>query len=159
MRFILMTLCLLCFLSIQQLVKKLKLQVSLFFRERSCFSFAATFMPLINCGDVLCMHATSQGLKSTVFHRALRFTTNIKALTHYCTLYALVGWPVLTAGRQNHRQVFGYKSQLLSSILVRLYTCEKVKKLQSTLCNPVSLSLRHAAGELVSGGEGLFKAC
>lgn len=126
MRFILMTLCLLCFLSIQQLVKKLKLQVSLFFRERSCSSFAATFMPLINYGDVLSMHATSQGLKSTVCHGAPRFTTNIKALTHYYTLYARVGWPVLTVGRQNHRQIFSYKAQLLSSIFVWLYTCEKV---------------------------------
>lgn len=75
---------------------KLKLQVSLFFGERS--SFGTTFMPLINYGDVLCMHATSQGLKSTVYHGALRFTTNIKDLTHYCILYAQVGWPVLTTG-------------------------------------------------------------
>jgi len=48
---------------IQQLVKKLKLRLGFYFRNKSCFSFdakkrlvAAPVMPVIDDGDVLDMH-------------------------------------------------------------------------------------------------------
>lgn len=150
--------------------------MSLFFRERSCFSFAATFMPLINSGDVLCMHATSQGLKSTVFHGALRFTTNIKALTRYCTLcmLRLVGqyWPLAdkTIGRSSATRPNFFPQYLCGCVHVkrsRSYSLHSVTQSQDILLFSVpelhlemgKMSLRHAAGEFVSGGEGLFKPC
>ena len=84
-------------LHIQQLVKKLKLRLGFYFRNKSCFSFAAKkrlvagiFLSLMDYGDVLYMHASSQCLHSldSVYHGALRFIICLKALTHHCDLYS-----------------------------------------------------------------------
>ena len=45
-----------------------------------------------------------------VYHGALRFITNFKALTHRCTLYAQVGWSALTTLRLNHWHILIYKA-------------------------------------------------
>lgn len=104
---------------IQHLVKKLKLKLGFYFRNKSCFSFEAkrrlaTFMPVLDYGDVLYMHASSQCLHAidTVYHSALRFITNCKALTHHCTLYVRVGWPALATRRLVHWYVLIYKAIL-----------------------------------------------
>ncbi len=65
---------------IQQLAKRLKLKLGFYFRIKSCLSFesrkrlvAATFMTILDYGDVLYMHASSQSLRSfdTVYHGSL----------------------------------------------------------------------------------------
>ena len=103
---------------IQQLVKKLKLKLGFFFRIKSCLSFesrkrlvSATFMSVLDYGDVLYMHASSNSLHSldTVYHGALRFITGFKSLTHHCLLYARVGWSSLSARRLNHWRILIYK--------------------------------------------------
>jgi len=101
---------------VQQLVT-----LGFYFRIKSCHSFeakkrlvAATFMSVLDYGDVIYMHASTQCLHvlNTVYHVALRFITNLKTLTHHCVLYARVGWSVLSIRRQKHWHVFIYKSIL-----------------------------------------------
>jgi len=101
---------------IQQLVKKLKLRLGFYFRNKSCFSFNAKKRLVAACddGDVLYMQASSQCLHSldTVYHGALRFITNLKTLTPRCSLYARVGWTALSIRRHNHWHVLIYKAIL-----------------------------------------------
>ena len=114
-------------------VKKLKLLLGFYFRNKSCFSFAvkqklveSTFLPILDYGDVLYMSATAHCLHmlDSVYHGALRFITNCGALTHHCVLYAKVNWPSLYAHRLGHWYVLIYKAILgltpsyLSSLLV-----------------------------------------
>jgi len=66
-----------------------------------------TFMPLIDYGDIGCLHSLD-----TVYHGALRFITNLKALTHHCFLYARVGWTALSIWILNHWHVLIYKAIL-----------------------------------------------
>ncbi len=58
-------------------------------------------MSVIGYGDVIYMHASSQSLHAldAVYHGTMRFITNLKALTHHCTMYARVGWPALSICR------------------------------------------------------------
>ena len=86
---------------IENLTRKLKVRLGFYFLNKYCFSFvskkrlvAATFMPLIDYGDVLYMNAcaTSLHLLDSIYHCALRYITGYKSLTHHCTLYAKVGW-------------------------------------------------------------------
>jgi len=46
------------------------------------------------------------------YHSALRFVTNLKALTHHCTLYARASLPSLTVRRLSHWYMFIYKAML-----------------------------------------------
>ena len=106
---------------IQQLVKKLKQKLGFYFRNKACFSFeakkrlvAATFMSVLDYGDVLYMHASAQCLHTldTVYHGALRFITNFRSRTHHCSLYARVGWSALSTRRLYHWHVLVYKAIL-----------------------------------------------
>ena len=98
-------------LHIQQLTKKLKLKLGVYFRNKACFSFearrrlvSATFMPLLDYGDILYMNASAQCLRSidTLYHGALRFILNYKTLTNHCILYTRVGLPSLVTRRLSH---------------------------------------------------------
>lgn len=106
---------------IDALVKKLRLKLGFYFRNRACFSFEArkrlvstTFLSVIDYGDILYMHAPVAALRTldTVYHGALRFVTNYKSQTHHCTLYMRVGWPSLTLRRLSHWYLFIYKAIL-----------------------------------------------
>ncbi len=106
---------------IQQLAKRLKLKLGFYFRIKSCLSLesrkrlvAATFMSILDYGDVLYMYASSQSLHAldTVYHGALRFITGFKVLTHHCDLYERVGWPSLSMQRLQHWYIFNYKAIL-----------------------------------------------
>lgn len=103
------------------LVKKLRLKLGFYFRNKLCFSFnvkkrlvAATFLPVLDYGDLLYMHASAQCLHmvDTAYHASLRFITNCKALTHHCELYSRVGWPPLATRRLLHWYTFIYKAIL-----------------------------------------------
>ena len=57
----------------QQLVKKLKVTLGFYLRNKSCFSFeakrrfdAATFMSVLDYGDVPYMHESSQHVKAKI---------------------------------------------------------------------------------------------
>ena len=62
---------------------------------------SATFMPILDYGDILYMNASAQCLRSidTLYRGTLRFILNCKTLTHHCTLYTRVGWPSLVTRR------------------------------------------------------------
>ena len=75
------------------LVKKLRLKLGFYFRNKLCFSFnvkkqlfAATFLSVLDYGDLLYM-----------------------TLTHHCELHSRVGWPALTTRRLCHWYTFIYK--------------------------------------------------
>lgn len=121
---------------IDTLVKKLRLKLGFYFRNRACFSFearkrlvSATFLPILDYGDILYMHAPVAALRKldTVYHGALRFITNFKPLTHRCTLYMRVGWPFLTLRRLSHWYLFIYKAILrqLPSYLCSFITVQE----------------------------------
>ena len=102
-------------------VAKAQLKLSFYFRNNLCFSFnvrkslvAATFLPLLDYGDLMYLRAPAQALKliDTVYHASLRFITNCNALTPHCELYARVGWPCLQAHRHTHWCTFIYKAIL-----------------------------------------------
>ena len=99
----------------------LNLISSSFWKNKSCFSFeakkrlvAATFLSVLDYGDVLYMNASSKCLQSldTVYHGALRFVTNFKTLRHHCSLYARVGWSLLSTRRLHHWHILIYKTIL-----------------------------------------------
>lgn len=85
---------------------KLKLKLRFYFQNNLCFSnakkqrVAATFLPVLDYGDILYMNASAQCLQMvvTVYHASLRFITNHKFQTHHCELYFQVGWPALPVG-------------------------------------------------------------
>ncbi|MDF4405775.1 hypothetical protein P3471_24855, partial [Vibrio parahaemolyticus] len=97
------------------LVRKLEVKIGFYFRNKSCFTFSAekklveaTFLFVIDYGDILEMHVTSSILRSldSVFHASLCFNTNTKSVTRHCILYDLVGWTSLTTCRQQHWYIF-----------------------------------------------------
>ena len=101
--------------------KTLKLKLGFYFRNKACFSFetrrrlvSATFMPLLDYGDILYMNASAQCLRSidTLYHGTLRFILKCKTFTHHCTLYTRVGWPSLVTHRLRHWYTFIYKAIL-----------------------------------------------
>lgn len=117
---------------IDALVKKLRVKLGFYFRNKSCFSLEArkklvhaTFLSVIDYGDVLYMHAASSILckLDSAYHASLRFITKAKSLTHHCTLYQLVGWTSLSLRRQQHWYIFIYKAILgkLPPYLCRLF--------------------------------------
>ena len=100
---------------IDKLVSKLKLKLGFFFRNKSCFSFqvrkhliTATFLPLLDYGDLLFMNAPDQYLKKldTVYHCALRFITGCSYQVHHCFLYAAANCPSLPVRRLSHWLTF-----------------------------------------------------
>jgi len=105
-------------LHIQNLVKRLKLKLGFFFRNKSCFTFSArkrlvnaTFLSIIDYGDLLYMNAPTKYLQmlDSVFHGALTFISNCKPLTHHCTLYSTLNLPSLSNRRLTHLYIFIYK--------------------------------------------------
>lgn len=128
---------------IERLVKKLRLKLRFFFRNKQCFSFAvkkrlvtATFLSVLDYGDILYMNASSSCLLmlDTMYHASLRFITNCRYLTHHCDLYLRVNWPSLAIRRQGHWYTFIYKAMLG---LLPPYICTLV-----TRTNSGSYSLR-----------------
>ena len=104
---------------IHNLVKKLKLKLGFYIRNKSCFSLSsrrklvdATFLPIMDYGDLLYMNAPSQSLQmlDSVYHGALRFILNCKPLTHHCTLYSNVNLPSLSTRQLRHLYIFIYKA-------------------------------------------------
>lgn len=96
---------------IVSLVTKLRIKIGFYYRNKSCFSLqarkylvSATFLPLLDYGDVLYMTASAKCLQSlnTVYHCALRFVTGCSRLTHHCDLNAKSGWPSLSVRRYLH---------------------------------------------------------
>ena len=88
--------CLTIKLHVNNLLKKLRVRLGFFFRNKSCFSFEVrkrlgpvTYLPVLDYGDLLYMNAPAYCLNKLdpANHNALRFVTNCKALNH-CTLYA-----------------------------------------------------------------------
>ena len=110
---------------VDQLLKKLKLNLGFFFRNRACFSFkarkrigVATFLPLLDYGDVVYMNASAHSLQllDAAYHGALRFITDCKPLTHHCTVYSITNWSSLSMRWTTHWYLFIYKS------IIRLLT-------------------------------------
>lgn len=75
---------------------------------------AATFLPVLNYGDLLYMNAPGNCLRflDSVYHGAVRFVMGYRSLIHHWTLYALVEWPFLAARRLMHWYTFIYKAIL-----------------------------------------------
>ncbi len=103
---------------VDNLVKKMRVKLSFYYRNKACFNLkarkelvAATFLSVVDYGDILYMHEAKSVLRSldSVYHSALRF---IKAeySTHHCSLYSLSGWPPLSIRRQHHWLIFIYKA-------------------------------------------------
>lgn len=144
---------------VETLVKKLRLKLGFYFRNRMCFSFnvkkrlvEATFLPVLDYGDHLYMHASSQCLHrlDTVYHASLRFITNCKVLTHHCDLYSRVGWPALATRRLCHWYIFIYKAilRLLPSYLCVFIIPRSVGQYSLRSQDFLTLSVPHARTEL-----------
>ena len=106
---------------IEKLVKKPRIKLGFYFRNKLCFSFnakkrlvAATFLSVLDYGDLLYMNASAKCLHmvDTAFHASLRFITNCKPLKHHCELYSRVGWSALATRRLSHWYTFIYKALL-----------------------------------------------
>ena len=104
---------------IAHLLKKLRPKLSFYFRLKKCFPIAArlrlvqsTFLPILDYGDILYMHASTSLLKKldVVYHAALRFITNANMRTHHCTLYEMVSWTSLPLRRKIHSLIFIVKA-------------------------------------------------
>ena len=108
-------------LQVNNLLKKLRVRLSFFFRNKSCFSLEArkrlitvTFLPVLDYADLDYMNAPAHYLikLDAAYHSALRFLTNCKARTPHRTLYAKAGLPSLTVRRLTHWYMFIYKAML-----------------------------------------------
>lgn len=93
---------------IDKLLSKFKLKFGFYFRNRSLFSFSArkylasaTFLPLLDYGDLLYLNA---------YHSALRFITGFSYQAHPCTLYDKAELPSLYTRRSFNWYCFIYKS-------------------------------------------------
>lgn len=116
---------------IDYLVKRLKPRLDFLFRQNFFFSFGArkkiihsTFLPILDYGDIIYMHASIYLLKrlDCIYHAALRFITNACSRTHHCLLYNRVGWTSLHQRRKSHILVFTVKALLgmLPNYITRL---------------------------------------
>ncbi len=101
--------------------KKLRIKLGFYFRNKFCFSFnvrkklvTATFLPMLDYGDVVYQFAPSYLLSSldAVYHGALRFISDCKSSTHHCLLYNRVGWSSLLIRRKMHWYLIIYKAIL-----------------------------------------------
>ena len=104
---------------IDKLVWKLRVKLGLYFRNKSCFTLqarrkliSATFLPVLDYGDVIYMHAASTTLHTldTVYHGALWFITNAKSCTHHCRLYETTVSSSLGLRRWLHWHIFIHKA-------------------------------------------------
>lgn len=68
----------------------------------------ATFLPVIDYGDILYMHASPSILWSldSVYHTSLHCITYVKFLTHHCILYNWMGWTSMTTHRKQHGYIY-----------------------------------------------------
>ncbi len=73
---------------------------------------AATFLSVVDYGDILYMHAAKSVLRSldSVYHSALHFVIKAEYSTHHCSLYSLSGWPPLSIHRQYQWHILIYKA-------------------------------------------------
>lgn len=100
------------------MVKKLRLKLGFYFRNKLCFCKKATcghhFFYLFWTMVIFYMHTSAQNFHmiDTAYHASLRFITNCKALTRHCELYSRVGWPPLATRRLCHWYTFIYKAIL-----------------------------------------------
>ncbi len=93
-------------------MKRLKPRLGFFSAKH--FSFGArkriiqsTFLPILDYGDVIYMHASTYLLKRLdgVYHAALRFITNAcSSRTHHCLLYIYAGWSSLCQRTKSYVQ-------------------------------------------------------
>ena len=76
--------CLTFKLQVTNLLKKLRVRLGFFFRNKSCFSFEArkrlvsvTFLPVLDYGDLIYMNTPAHCLErlDAAYHSALRFVT------------------------------------------------------------------------------------
>ena len=136
---------------IDNLLRKLKLKLGFFFRNKACFStsarkrlVAATFLPLLDYGDVVYMNASAHSLHllDAVYHGALRFITNCKPLTHHCTLYSLVNWTSLSMRRSLHCYKLIYTAMLgLLPLYISTYISHKQYSYSLRSQNDITLSV------------------
>lgn len=144
---------------IEQLVKKLKLKLGFFFRNKLCFSFevkkrlvTATFLSVLDHGDLFYMNASSSCLQmvDTVYHASLGFITNCRAMTHHCELFSRVGWPSLVTRRQGHWYTFIFKAMLglLPPYICTLITQRSVDSYSLRSNDQLLLSVPFARTEL-----------
>ena len=104
---------------IKHLQSKVKSRIGFLFRIKASFTHAAkhtlvklTILPILDFGVVIYKIAFNTLLNKldTVYHSAICFVTKAPYTTHYCDLYALVGWPSLQTRRQTHWLQVIYKS-------------------------------------------------
>uniref|UniRef100_A0A8C2EK04 Reverse transcriptase domain-containing protein n=1 Tax=Cyprinus carpio TaxID=7962 RepID=A0A8C2EK04_CYPCA len=144
---------------ITNLTKQLKIKLGFYFRNKFCFSFnvrkrlvSATFLPVLDYGDVVYQYASSQLLSSldAVYHSALRFISDSKPLTHHCILYNRVSWPSLSIRRKIHFYLIIYKTilGLLPSYLGCLIQKKSVGKYSLRSDNCFTLSVPFVRTEL-----------
>lgn len=127
---------------VTELGKKLKFKIGFLYRNRACLSSVnrkqivqATFMSVLDYGDIIYMHASANTLKplDAIYHCALRFITGDSYKTHHCILYQHVGWASLSVRREQHALLFIYKALLLklppyiSSLISTRYTNFKTR--------------------------------
>ncbi len=86
---------------IQQLTQKWKIKLGFLYRIKGCLSSSnrktivqATFMSVLDYGDILYCHATQSTLHqlNPVYYSALHLITNDSYRTHHCSLYQKVQW-------------------------------------------------------------------
>ena len=149
---------------IQRLVSKLKLKLGYFFRNQSCFSLQvrkhlihATFLPLLDYGDLLFMNAPAHYLKrlDTVYNCALRFITGYGNRVHHCSLYAAAKCPSLHIRRLSHWLIFIYKYLLgLVPSYLCVYMCKNHNQYSLRSHNIIQLIVPKIRTEL---GKKAFK--
>ena len=96
---------------INHLQSKITSRIGFLYHNKASFTHAAkytlvklTILPILDFGDVIYKIASNTPLNKldAVYHSAIRFVTKAPYTTHYCDLYALVGWPSLHTHRQTH---------------------------------------------------------
>ena len=104
---------------IDLLAVKLRQKIGYLYRNHSSFPLSArkqiveaTFLSVLDYGDIIYMHASATALKvlDTVYHSAIRFITQANYDTHHCHLYQLVGWTSLALRRKLHWYQFIFKA-------------------------------------------------
>ena len=107
--------------NIKHLQSKIKSRIGFLFCNKASFTHAAkhtliklTILTILDFGDVIYKIASNTLLNKLdgVYHSAIRFVNKAPYTTHYCDLYALVGWPSLHTRRQTHWLQVIYKSLL-----------------------------------------------
>ncbi len=104
----------------------------------------ATFLSVLDYGDIIYMHASPSVLKplDTIYHSAIRFITGDGFMTHHCHLYQNVGWTSLALRREQHCILFIYKA-LLKKLPLYLSNLLSFKSLNypTRSQNPLALNI------------------